>query len=128
MLLDIYQDIWKEITRKKINIDKTYEEHFMQYIKGKALLSYIYPSNLCERFNLERKEAIKILIILKSYGILEQVYKLYCPDCDEYQQEVYTDIEEIGFDELCMRCGKELVSIEDPLKYVEIYYRVIKNA
>lgn len=126
MLSNIFQDILKKI-KSKTTIDDAIIKEILEYIKMKPLNSYVYPEVVEEKFNIDINECIKILVILEKKNILKQVYKLYCPKCKDFSEEVFEDINELEEQNVCEFCGKELFEKENPYKYVVIYFKVIRN-
>ena len=126
MLSTIFQTILEKVHRQ-INIDKKVLIELLELIQSKNLNSYLYPELLTELFNLDMNTCLKILIILEKEDILQQVYKVYCPVCQDFSSDIFKSINEVEQYEFCEECGRKLIELQNPYKYVVVYFKVIHN-
>lgn len=112
---------------KKVQINKEILERILEDIQQKPLRSYIYPEIIEQRYNLKQNEVLKLLVVLEKESVVKQVYKLFCPKCQDFGSEVFDSINELEEQDVCEYCGKELMEDGNPYKYVVVYFRVIKN-
>lgn len=126
MLLDIYQNISKQIeTSTKINSEKLTD--ILRYILSKPINSYIYPELVQEKFGIDLEDCMKLLIILEKRDIIKTVYKLYCPICADFTEQIFESINDLEEYEECEECCTKLFDSDNPYKYVIVYFKVIKN-
>ena len=126
MLSDTFQTILMKILNN-LEIDSNKLRHILEYIQTKPINSYVYPEVIESKLNISISECMKIFVYLEKFGVLKQVYKLYCPQCKDFSYKIYEDIIDLEEENECEICGKELVEEENPYKYVVIYFRVISN-
>ena len=126
MLLDIYQDIWDKIKAiTEINSEQLAD--ILRYIWNKPIDSYVYPELVQEKFNIELKDCMKLLVILEKKDIIKMVYKVYCPTCKDFSEQIFESINDLEDYAMCEECSEELFDVNNPYKYVTVYFRVIRN-
>lgn len=126
MLLDIYQDIWDKIKAiTEINSEQLAD--ILRYIWNKPIDSYVYPELVQEKFNIELEDCMKLLVILEKKDIIKMVYKVYCPTCKDFSEQIFESINDLEDYAMCEECSEELFDVNNPYKYVTVYFRVIRN-
>ena len=126
MLLDIYQGISNKIKAiTKINSEQLTD--ILSYIWSKPIDSYIYPEVVQERFNIELEDCMKLLVILEKKDIIKMVYKVYCPTCKDFSEQIFESINDLEDYVMCEECSEDLFDVNNPYKYVTVYFKVIRN-
>ena len=126
MLLDIYQGISNKIKAiTKINSEQLTD--ILSYIWSKPIDSYIYPEVVQERFNIELEDCMKLLVILEKRDIVKMVYKLYCQTCKDFSEQIFESINDLEDYVMCEECSEDLFDVNNPYKYVTVYFKVIRN-
>lgn len=126
MLSSFYQSILEKII-DKIEINKKELEEILEYVENKDINTYIYPEVIQDRFNIESKHILELLILLEKRSVVKQVYKLFCPKCRDFSDEIFESINELEEQEVCDKCGEVLIGGEQPYKYVVVYFKKIKH-
>lgn len=126
MLSDTFQTILMKILNN-IEIDSNKLERILEYIQTKPIESYVYPEVVEEKLDVAISDCMKVFIYLEKFGVLKQVYKLYCPNCKDFSKRIYENINELEEENECEICGEELFEEENLYKYVVIYFKVISN-
>lgn len=124
MLSDTLKSILTRI-QSEVDINESILEKLIKYILEKSKDTYVYPEVLNEKFKIDFKTSFKICVILEEKGILKRVFKLYCPNCHEYSDNIFEDFNEIEEFASCEICGKYLIDESNPYKYIFIYFKVI---
>lgn len=127
MLSNTLQDILMKIV-KKYKVDSRVLENILEYIQTKPLQSYVYPEVVEDKLGIDITLCMKLFIYLEKFGLLKQVYKLYCPNCKDFSGTMYESLNDLEEANECEFCGKDLFEEENPYKFVVVYFRVIKNA
>lgn len=126
MLSDIYQGISNKIKAfTTINSEQLWD--ILAYIWRKPIGSYIYPEVVQERFNIELEDCMKLLVLLEKKDIVKTVYKLYCPRCKDFSEQIFESINDLEDYAICEECDEELFDPDNPYKYVTVYFKVVKN-
>lgn len=66
---------------------------------------YIYPKDICDKFNVSMDETYDFLEACADNGLIEQCMKIICPECDELSEEAFKTIEDIPENYKCKKCG-----------------------
>lgn len=82
---------------------------------------YVYPGHLKSRVAIDIKLAYEILEELKMQGFLENIYEVYCFDCNKSKGIFLESIETFDPDLYCDFCGKHL-SLEEN---IIVLYKVV---
>ena len=82
---------------------------------------YVYPGHLKSKLAIDIKFAYKILESLKQDGYLENLYEIYCFDCNRSKGIFIDSLEKFDSDFYCDFCGNHL-SIE---KNIIVLYKVV---
>lgn len=83
---------------------------------------YVYPGHLKSKLVIDIKIAYKILEELKVQGYLENLYEVYCFDCNKSKGIFLDSLEQFNPDLYCDFCGKSL-SLEEN---IIVLYKVAK--
>lgn len=126
MLSSTFQTILEKIN-KELMVDKATLTKVLEYVQTKSINSYLYSELLVENYRLDENVCLKVLILLEKYSVLKQVYKVYCPICKDFSEDIYEDINDLEEYEYCEECGCKLIEGKNPYKYVVVYFKVIKN-
>lgn len=97
---------------------KKYYEFFAAIEEG----DYIYPGQLKSKLAIDIKTAYGILEELKKQGYLENLYEIYCFDCNKSKGIFFESLEQFTPDLYCDFCGRPL-SLEDN---IIVLYKVIR--
>lgn len=124
MELDILQSILNKI---EININENIAKEVVDFIYKKKENTYIYPEVLADKFKLDIRDAFKICTLFEKKSILKRVYKLYCPKCQEFDDEIFENFNEIEEYGCCEWCGKNLIDEQNPYKYIFIYFKKLSE-
>lgn len=95
-------------------------EGFMKYWK---VNDYIYPGLLKSKLNISIKDAYQILEYIKSLGILENAYEVYCRQCSKSKGIYLKSLTSMPEDLSCDFCNKEFNPLEDTV----VLYKVKNN-
>lgn len=83
---------------------------------------YVYPGHLKSKLAIDIKTAYKILEELKVQGYLENLYEVYCFNCNKSKGIFLDSLEQFNPDLYCDFCGKSL-SLEEN---IIVLYKVAK--
>ncbi|MDN0062404.1 response regulator [Mediterraneibacter glycyrrhizinilyticus] len=83
---------------------------------------YVYPGHLKSKIAVDIKVSYKMLEELKKQGFLENLYEVYCFDCNKSKGIFLESLEEFNPDWYCDFCGKKL-SLEEN---IIVLYKVVK--
>lgn len=84
---------------------------------------YIYPGHIKSKLNISIIAAYEILETIKSMGILDNVYEVYCRNCSKSKGIFLDTLTDIKEDLSCDFCNHEFNSLEDTIAL----YKVIIN-
>lgn len=93
------------------------------FIKYWKINDYIYPGLLKSKLNISIKDAYEILEYIKSLGILENAFEVYCRKCSKSKGIYLKSLVDIPQDLSCDFCNNEFNSLEDTV----VLYKVITN-
>lgn len=82
---------------------------------------YVYPGHLKSKIAVDIKVSYKMLEELKKQGFLENLYEVYCFDCNKSKGIFLESLEEFNPDWYCDFCGKKL-SLEEN---IIVLYKVV---
>ena len=83
---------------------------------------YVYPGHLKSKIAVDIKVSYKMLEELKKQGFLENLYEVYCFDCNKSKGIFLESLEEFNPDWYCDFCGKKLSLEENTI----VLYKVVK--
>lgn len=83
---------------------------------------YVYPGHLKSKIAVDIKVSYKMLEELKKQGFLENLYEVYCFDCNKSKGIFLESLEEFNPDWYCDFCGKK-ISLEEN---IIVLYKVVK--
>ena len=83
---------------------------------------YVYPGHLKSKIAVDIKVSYKILEELKRQGFLENLYEVYCFNCNKSKGIFLESLEEFNPDWYCDFCNKKL-SLEEN---IIVLYKVVK--
>lgn len=99
------------------------ERKLTDFIKYWKINDYIYPGLLKSKLNISIKDAYEILEYIKSLGILENAFEVYCRKCSKSKGIYLKSLVDIPQDLSCDFCNNEFNSLEDTV----VLYKVITN-
>lgn len=126
MLLNTLQSISKYLRDEKI-IDNEKLQLFIDEFKIYKLDEYVYPQYFINSIDLREDECYKIFSQLVYLGILKQVYKVICPHCQHVSNKVLETFNELEEYIVCEECDDEVFDIDNPLKFVILFYKVVSE-
>ena len=94
--------------------------NYMRYWKED---DYIYPGVLKSKLNISIKETYEILEYIKSLGILENVFEVYCKSCSKSKGLYLKSLTDMPEDLSCDFCNHEFNVLEDTI----VLYKVKSN-
>ena len=83
----------------------------------------VYPSALKSKLNVDILKMYEILEDIKSMGILERNYEVYCAKCSHFKGKILRTPTDMDKDLSCDFCNHEF----DPLNDTIMIYRVVKE-
>lgn len=83
---------------------------------------YIYPGHFKSKLNISMKFAYEILEELKRQGFLENLYEVYCFECNRSKGIFLESLEQFDLDWHCDFCDKPLTLAEN----IIVLYKVVK--
>jgi hypothetical protein len=126
MLSVLFQSIYDKIKSEKLFDDETLLKA-LEHIQGKRINSYVWPEDLIEKLGISEKESFRLLATFSYHSIVKQVYKLFCPVCGDVSYKTFESLNEIEHYQYCNDCGKDLLSSDNPNRYIILLYKVKKN-
>ncbi|MTI83420.1 MAG: hypothetical protein FH756_05815 [Firmicutes bacterium] len=86
---------------------------------------YLYYGYFKNEINITDEDFVVMTNVLIRMGIVEKVYKLFCPECGEISRTLYYDINEIKTADICEKCDNELVGPDESYKYIVVFFRLV---
>lgn len=93
---------------------------YMRYWKED---DYIYPGVLKSKLNISIQEAYEMLEYIKSLGLLEYAFEVYCKKCSKSKGLYLQTLTDMPKDLSCDFCNHEFNALEDTI----VLYKVKTN-
>lgn len=126
MSSNTYQRIYNKAVEKDF-LDAERVLTILEQIQKKKNGRYISLEKITEDNKVTEKQISKLLVILVKESVLKKVYKVYCPVCGNFSNDIFDDLVEVEDYETCNECGKQVFDSSNPMKYLVLYFRVIGN-
>ena len=84
---------------------------FIKSFKGTLL----YPIVIKRKFKIDIRNTYIILNELVKNDLLTIAYKIYCSECDKFQNDIYDSLNEIPENIYCEHCGKHIDIMKDAI-------------
>lgn len=97
-------------------------EFFNKYYKSK---DYIYPSAVHRKLLIDIRDIYDFLEVCVSEQIVTQYFEIYCPICNRYTNNIYSEFSSIPNVVHCINCDENNNGeIVNPSKFAVIIYMV----
>lgn len=112
-----------ESLKNKHNLSEYQIKQLLKVMKFWKKDDYIYPGYLKSKLNISIIDAYGILETVKSMGILDNVYEVYCRECSKSKGVFLNTLTSMEEDLSCDFCNHEFNSLEDTI----VLYKVISD-
>ena len=115
------QNLLVKILENQLKIDNVTIVKIADFLSKYKKSSYIYPSVIKSKFNLDNKTTYDILNSLEKEKILKIYYEVVCYRCNKILQHVER-FSEIESNTICEDCDVSMETLDN----VKIIYKVIE--
>ena len=102
-------------------------DDFINILKDYKEGDYLYYEYFKTQIGISDEEFILIVNVLNRMGIVDKIYKIFCPACGEISRTLYHDISEIREINTCEKCDADLIETNELCKYILIYFKLVSH-
>ncbi|MES5836474.1 hypothetical protein [Bacillus cereus group sp. MG11] len=111
----------KESLKQEVNLNEKQFQSLLTLLSFYNTGDLVYPGVIIRKLNVKMNEAYRILEILRTEGILELNFEVYCHKCKKYTGEIFETIGQIPEDFYCDECDEPL----DLSNNIIVIYKVL---